>query len=461
MQNSSSVKTILVTGLALFAMFFGAGNLIYPVMIGYQSGTNQPLVTLGFLVTGVLLPMLGMIAAATSSSGILGIAERISHYPGMIFCWLMFLSTGVLYGLPRTATVSYSMSIGWALGDKNKWILFAYVGVFFLITLFFALNPNKILDKIGGWLTPILLTLLVILIIASYFVIPYQATAPVENYQTVPVIRGLLDGYSTLDALASFVFGVVIISTLRNHGFTPGRKLFQGTALAGLIAAFCLGIVYTGLSMFGSHLQSINNKITNGGEGLAVGTHYVFGAAGIYILAAIAILACLTTSVGLTGASTQFFSGLFPQIKRQYWVIIHVVLATGVANLGLDALLKMVIPIMFLCYPITIALVIVCLLDIIIPGHLYWSYRLSVWIAALFGLFDAIKQAGYLQETIELIPLAKYSLAWVVPVFLMLVLGLIIDYFQGRFKRNLDYDRVAWERNRSLMESGLGGNYQV
>lgn len=460
MQNSNSVKTIFITGLALFAMFFGAGNLIYPVMIGYQSGTNQPLVTIGFLITGVLLPMLGMIAAATSSSGILGIAERISHYPGLVFCWLMFLSTGVLYALPRTATVSYSMSLGWALGEDNGWALFAYVTVFFVITFIFSLNQDKILNKIGGWLTPALLILLITLIIASYFTIPYKPISPMEEYQTVPVIKGLLNGYGTLDALASFVFGVVIISSLRKQGFNSRRKLFQGTALSGIIAALCLGLVYAGLSMFGSRLQSIKSDIGNGGEGLAVGTHYVFGAAGIYILSAIAILACLTTAVGLTGASTQFFNGLFPQLERKYWVLIHVLVSLAVANLGIEALLKMIIPIMFLCYPITIALVIVCLLDIFVPGHLYWSYRLPVWIAAVFGLFDGIKQAGYLKETIELIPLAKYSLAWVIPVFLMLVLGLTIDYFQGRFKRDLDYDRLAWERNRSLMESGLGGDYQ-
>ena len=125
MNSKTSVRSVVVTGLALFAMFFGAGNLIFPVMIGVESGVEQVPATVGFMLTGVLLPMAGMIAAATSSSGVLGIIERISHYPGLIYCWLIFLSTGMLYAIPRTGAASYSMSFQAAAGDSHLW-LFVY-----------------------------------------------------------------------------------------------------------------------------------------------------------------------------------------------------------------------------------------------------------------------------------------------------------------------------------------------
>lgn len=463
MQAKSPVKMILVTGLALFAMFFGAGNLIFPVMIGVQAGTNQVSATLGFLATGVLLPVLGMVAAATSGSGILGISERISHYPGLVYCWMIFLSTGVLYALPRTATASYEMSFT-AVPEQYKTIgLWIYILVFFVIAGLATLNPGKLLEKIGGWLTPILLILLLILIVAS-LTVSSTAGTPAKEYAATPFITGLLNGYNTMDALASFAFGVVIISSLKNWGVVKRTALFQHTALAGIVAGVCLGIIYFGLSMVGLRVAHLSGaeKIENGGQALAYMNHYLFGATGAIIFGLIAILACLTTAMGLIGASTQFFMGLFPQINRRNWVIIHVVISLLVASMGLNFLLKLVVPMMYVCYPVTIALVLTCLVDIFVPGHLYWSYRLSVWISPIFGLISALRamEVG-LPDWLEMIPLYNLDLAWVVPVLTCFVIGFAIDISQGRMKRELDYDQIALERNQGLVAAGLAGNQAV
>ena len=458
MNSKTRVLNVLVTGLALFAMFFGAGNLIFPVMIGVESGVEQVPATIGFMLTGVLLPMAGMIAAATSSSGVLGIIERISHYPGLVFCWLIFLSTGMLYAIPRTAAASFSMSFQASTGDSHL-ALFIYTLVFFGIAGYLCLNPRNVLDRIGGLLTPALLILLAVMIIAAVATMDPSQAAPIEKYASTPTLKGIFDGYGTLDAIASFVFGVVIIRALRQKGFQPGRQLFGVTALSGVIAAFFLGLVYFGLSMVGSRVGRLNPDVKDGGEGLAFAAQHLFGPTGRVILGAIAILACLTTAIGLVEASTQFFRGLFPQVSRPVWVVLHVIVSLAIANLGLEALVNVIVPVMMFCYPITIMLVVTCILDIFIPGHMFWAYRLSVWLAAFFGLFDGLKAAGVLEEWIDsTIPLASLGLGWLIPSLVMLALGLIIDIAQGRMKQQYDYDAVARERNQSLVSAGLALN---
>ena len=458
MNSKTRVLNVLVTGLALFAMFFGAGNLIFPVMIGAESGVEQVPATIGFMLTGVLLPMAGMIAAATSSSGVLGIIERISHYPGLVFCWLIFLSTGMLYAIPRTAAASFSMSFQASTGDSHL-ALFIYTLVFFGIAGYLCLNPRNVLDRIGGILTPALLILLAVIIITAVATMSPSEAAPIEKYASTPTLKGIFDGYGTLDAIASFVFGVVIIRALRQKGFQPGRQLFGVTALSGVIAAFFLGLVYFGLSMVGSRVGRLNPDVKDGGEGLAFAAQHLFGPAGRVVLGAIAILACLTTAIGLVEASTQFFRGLFPQISRPVWVVLHVIISLAIANLGLEALVNVIVPVMMFCYPITIMLVVTCILDIFIPGHMFWAYRLSVWVAGIFGLFDGLKAAGVLENWIDTtIPLASLGLGWLIPSLVMLVLGLIIDIAQGRMKQAYDYDAVARERNQSLVSAGLAFN---
>lgn len=458
MNSKTRVLNVLVTGLALFAMFFGAGNLIFPVMIGVESGVEQVPATIGFMLTGVLLPMAGMIAAATSSSGVLGIIERMSHYPGLVFCWLIFLSTGMLYAIPRTAAASFSMSFQASTGDSHL-ALFIYTLVFFGIAGYLCLNPRNVLDRIGGILTPALLILLAVIIITAVATMSPSEAAPIEKYASTPTLKGIFDGYGTLDAIASFVFGVVIIRALRQKGFQPGRQLFGVTALSGVIAAFFLGLVYFGLSMVGSRVGRLDPGVKDGGEGLAFAAQHLFGPAGRVVLGAIAILACLTTAIGLVEASTQFFRGLFPQISRPVWVVLHVIISLAIANLGLEALVNVIVPVMMFCYPITIMLVVTCILDIFIPGHMFWAYRLSVWVAGIFGLFDGLKAAGVLENWIDTtIPLASLGLGWLIPSLVMLVLGLIIDIAQGRMKQAYDYDAVARERNQSLVSAGLAFN---
>ncbi|MDO4613658.1 MAG: branched-chain amino acid transport system II carrier protein [Actinomycetaceae bacterium] len=461
MTGKKHLYNVVITGLALFAMFFGAGNLIYPVFIGVEAGSATTSVALGFMATGVLLPLLAMVAAATSETGILGISERIGHWPGFAFCLMAFLSTGVLYAIPRVATVSYEMSVGGLVDSSSSQMsLIVYSFIFFAVTGALSMNPSTLIEKIGGWLTPALLLLLVVLITSALLNLAPVEHAPSQAFADAPLVKGILEGYNTLDAIASFVFGVIIITSLKARGYKRGTPLFRATALSGVVAGLLLGLVYFGLSELG--LRIGDSGVQNGGEGLSYAARTLFGHTGLVVLGAIAILACLTTAVGLTGASTAFFSGLFPRVPRNVIIVVHMAVSFAVANLGLNMLLKIVVPVMYLCYPVTIALVIVCLLDIFIPGHMYWTYRGAVWIAAVFGLIDAASAAelksGLLTALLDTIPLAHYSLGWLIPTLVAGLIGFIVDLKQNRLREHLDYDLMAREKNKGLVEAGIAGD---
>lgn len=423
------IRTLLVTGLALFAMYFGAGNLIFPVMIGIEAGTSVTPAITGFILTGVILPVLGMVAAATAPEGVEQIADRIGHRPGVVFTVIIFLSTGMLYAIPRVASVSYEMVVapvaggGWASQA-------AFLAVFFLATYLLAINPKGLLDRIGGWLTPVLLVFLFILILAAAITLPLDQGPAAGDYAGTPLTTGLIKGYFTMDAIASLVFGIVIISSLRRRGWNEPRKLFIGTALAGVIAGIALTAVYLGLASIGARLGGAG--MTNGAEALAHASDLIFGRSGQLIFGVIVLLACLTTAVGLTGASTQYFRTLLPAIGQVPMMAGHVIIAFLLANLGLEAILAVVAPVNQLIYPIVICLVALSLLNIGLRRNLWWTYRLTTWFAAAIGLLEALRSTGlsaltFLEAPLAALPLGEQHLPWLVPALVGFIIGLVLD----------------------------------
>lgn len=433
-MRKSRTYVLIVTGLALFAMFFGAGNLIFPVMIGVDSGQSLAPALLGFLGTGVLLPVLGIVAAATSNEGVSGISSRIGKYPGLVFTIVIFLSTGMLYAIPRVATISYEMGVVPLIGEgAGAGSLFIYTLVFFAVVFFLALNPKGFLDRIGTWLTPALLILLVILIVTAAVRMPSIPSAPTEEFANTPFATGLLQGYFTMDAIASLVFGIVIISSLQhNEQFNTKVKVFGGTAMAGIIAGALLAVMYVGLAMIGTRVRSFNPQ--NGAEALAIASSELFGS-GQILFGLIVVLACLTTAVGLVGASSQYFMTLFPRVSRTQMVFIHVLVSLALGNLGLEAILGIVAPINQLIYPVVICIVFIALFDIFVPGELHWTYRLTTWIAAFVAVFEALRSIGpafnWVHPYLDAFPLGPLQMSWVVPALVGFVVGLILDTVKG------------------------------
>lgn len=438
LRSKRDFKNILVTSLALFAMFFGAGNLIFPTMIGVNSGTSFYAAIFGFLCTGVALPALAMVASATSREGITSSSKRMGTQFGFLYTLIVFLSTGVLYAIPRVATVSYEMSVKQFFPHSyDRVSLAVYTVVFFALVALTCLNAQKLTERIGAILTPALLILITILVIVGIFTLSPVSHAPAEDFSSNALATGVLQGYFTMDAIAAFVFGGVIISSLQNYGFGEGKRLFGATVLTGFFAALILAVVYVGLAALGARVTDAS--VANGAVALSGMSHTLFGRAGMAVFGGIVFLACLTTAAGLVSASSQYFCRLFPTVSLPTMVMIHVFIAAALSNLGLDLILQVVAPINVFVYPITIIFTLVCILDIVIPGHMKWAYRAGAWTAALFAIVDSVRSVPGHETFADSIwthlPLGDAGLGWIVPAVIMTAIGLGIDVASGRIRK--------------------------
>ncbi|ANE04535.1 branched-chain amino acid transport system II carrier protein [Corynebacterium crudilactis] len=412
-------KAVLITSLMLFSMFFGAGNLIFPPMLGFSAGTNYLPAILGFLATGVLLPVLALIAVVVSGESVRDMASRGGKVFGLLFPIAAYLSIGAFYALPRTGAVSYST----AVGVDNALYSGIFNLIFFGVALGLSWNPNGIADKLGKWLTPILLALIVVLVVLSLIKLDGTPGEPTSAYAVQPAGAGLLEGYMTMDAIAALAFGIVVIAAFK---YQKVEKVRTATVAAALIAGILLAAVYLGLGSIG---QIVTGEF---GDGTAILNHAAastMGEIGRIIFVAILILACMTTAVGLIGATSEFFNSLLPGISYHVWAVVFSLISFGVATMGLDTVLSIAAPVINFIYPSAITLVFLTLIEPLL-FRFKWTYLLGIWTAVAWALLLAVPA---LVPYVEWAPLHEMSLGWAVPVLIASAIGLVID---GNKKRS-------------------------
>ena len=428
--------TTVVTGLMLFALFFGAGNLIFPPVLGASAGDRLPAVMAGFLITGVLLPLVAVIAVSTSGEGILGLARRVGGRFGAVAPAAVYLSIGPLYAIPRVVTVAYELAtrpvlelLGTAPG---RWTLPAHAAGFLVVSVLIALRPSRLADRVGRWLTPALLVLIAVLCVATIAgddVVERAASGP---YAASPFSTGLTQGYLTMDVLAATVFGIVVIQTLRSRGIGSTGRVVRATAAAGGIAATLLAAVYIGLAMIGTRT---GGAADDGTALLRSAASSALGPAGVIVFAAIVILACLTTSVGLLSAWAGYAYATLPRTTFSRHLVAGAGCALILSNLGLAVIIRIVAPLTLLLYPITITLVAATILDVVAPGRLRTAYTWPVAVAGVLGLVSALAEAGWNAPSALLARSGAWngSTGWIAPTLLALVLGAALDVRAGRW----------------------------
>ena len=428
--------TTVVTGLMLFALFFGAGNLIFPPVLGASAGDRLPAVMAGFLITGVLLPLVAVIAVSTSGEGILGLARRVGGRFGAVAPAAVYLSIGPLYAIPRVVTVAYELAtrpvlelLGTAPG---RWTLPAHAAGFLIVSVLIALRPSRLADRVGRWLTPALLVLIAVLCVATIAgddVVERAASGP---YAAAPFSTGLTQGYLTMDVLAATVFGIVVIQTLRSRGIGSTGRVVRATAAAGGIAAALLAAVYIGLAMIGART---GGAADDGTALLRSAASSALGPAGVVVFAAIVILACLTTSVGLLSAWAGYAYATLPRTTFSRHLVAGAGCALILSNLGLAVIIRIVAPLTLLLYPITITLVAATILDVVAPGRLRTAYTWPVAVAGVLGLVSALAEAGWNAPSALLARSGAWngSTGWIAPTLLALVLGAALDVRAGRW----------------------------
>lgn len=432
LTRKESFSFTIAIGFMLFALFFGAGNLIFPAMLGQSAGTNVWSANAGFVVTGVGLPLLGVLALGFSGKGDLhAMASKVHPLFGIIFTTILYLAIGPLFAIPRTGSVSYEIGVKPFLGDDVGFMpLLIFTLIFFAITCFFSLNASKIVDIVGKVLTPLLLIFIGILIVTAIVNPLGDFKAPTETYMDNAFFKGFQEGYLTMDTLASFVFGIIVINAIRDKGITAKKQVMFTCMKAGLIAAGLLAVIYTALTYIGASSVGKLGLLDNGGTVLSgVSTHY-FGPNGRLLLGLIVVAACLTTSIGLITACSSYFHKIFPSISYKKIAIILSVFSALFANVGLMKLIAISVPVLTAIYPIAICLIFLTFLDSVFNGRSE-VYIGCIGMTFIVSLFDGLNAAGFTIKVIDdlfttILPLYSVGLGWILPAIVGGILGYLV-----------------------------------
>ncbi|KKJ95714.1 branched-chain amino acid transporter [Stutzerimonas stutzeri] len=423
---------LLALGFMTFALFLGAGNIIFPPSAGMASGEFIWQAALGFLLTGVGLPLLTVVALARVGGGMDRLTAPLGKVAGTVLAVAVYLAIGPLFATPRTAVVSFEMGIAPFSGNAGM-PLFIYTLVFFAAMLFLVLNPGQLVNRIGKFITPVLLAALLVLGGAAIFAPAGEVGAASESYRASPLIKGFLEGYLTMDTLGALVFGIVIATAIRDRGVTEPALVTRYSMIAGVIAAVGLSLVYLALFYLGATSQGIAAGAENGVQILTTYVQHTFGTPGSLLLAVVITLACLTTAVGLTTACGEFFSALLPVSYRTV-VVVFALFSLLAANQGLTQLISVSVPVLVGLYPLAIVLVALSLLD------RFWVSPSRVFVPVMavtliFGVVDGLAAAGFTDWVPVLftqLPLADQSMGWLVPVLVMLVFAVVTDRLLSR-----------------------------
>src|SRR5699024_11123683 len=379
MNNKLNLSSHMAIGFMLFALFFGAGNLIFPAQLGQHAGTSLGPAAIGFLITGVGLPLMGILAMGFSGSkNLQELASRVHPVYGVFFTALLYLTIGPFFAAPRTGTVAYEVGIAPFVAEGSHQMgLLIFTIIFFAIAMLFSLFPARLVDNVGKILAPALAILLAILLLFALANPMGAIQPPEEAYETGAFVTGFLEGYNTMDALASLVFAIIIISAIRSLGVTSKERIFAEAAKSGIIATVLLAVIYVGIAYIGATSTTVLGIFDNGGPVLSGAAAHYFGTFGTVILAAVIILACLTTAIGLITANAEYFNTLFPNISYKAFVVIFSLLTFTVANFGLSNIINFSIPVLMFLYPLAIVLMLLTFLSPLF-NHSQLVYRATI-----------------------------------------------------------------------------------
>ncbi|MFC7319455.1 branched-chain amino acid transport system II carrier protein [Halobacillus campisalis] len=425
-------RNILFVGFMLFALFFGAGNLIYPVSLGMEAGTSYLPAIIGFVLTGVGLPIITVAAISLVRNGAVELAGRVHPLFGIVFTSIIYLAIGPFFGIPRAANVGFETGISPWIGGVSSLGLIVFTIIFFALVFITSLNPSKLVDRVGQWLTPALFLAILGLVIGSFFLLNGDIQPAQEKYSSQPFSAGFIEGYLTMDAIASLAFGIIVVSSFRDRGITDPRELTYRTVQAGSVTAVGLTAVYVSIGWIGAKMAT-EGEYANGSAVLSGAADLMYGNIGTLLLGVIVLLACFTTCVGLTVACGQFFSKRFTSLSYKKVITFITILSFSISNLGLNEIIAYSVPVLVFLYPIAIVLVILTFIGSAFD-HSPYVYRGAVLLTSLVSLYDGLVEFGFsmsfVEPLISSMPLYQFSLSWVAPALIGGIAGWLISYMK-------------------------------
>lgn len=443
MNKRLSFSSYFVIGIMLFALFFGAGNLIFPAELGQNAGTQLWPAILGFLVTGVGLPFLGILVMGVSGSkNLQELSSRVHPIYGIFFTALLYLTIGPFFAAPRTGAVAYDIGISPFVGKGYEQMgLLIFTFIFFAATLWFSLNPAKLVERIGKLLSPGIIILLLALLAVAIINPIGPITGPQEAYAHDTFLKGFTEGYNTMDALASLVFGIIVINAIRAMGVTRTSHVLSATAKSGAVAAVFLGIIYVGIAYLGATTTKTFGLFDTGGPVLAEAASHYFGMTGTIMLSIVILLACLTTSIGLMTACGAYFHTLFPKVSYKLFTTLFTLITFIIANFGLANIIQYSVPVLVFLYPLAMVLMLLTFLSplfknarvvymtatvvtffiSIVDGIVSFmnTFKLAFpdWLSAIIKAYDTV------------LPLYSQGLGWLIPALIVIVITGVPAWF--------------------------------
>ncbi|TVZ56441.1 LIVCS family branched-chain amino acid:cation transporter [Lutibacter sp. Hel_I_33_5] len=426
----NKTKEIWIAGFALFSLFFGAGNLLLPPLLGYNAGNNWFWVTIGFMITAVVIPIIGIMAHAKLQGTLYDFGKKVSPTFSLIYCVIVYIIS-IAIPSPRTASATHEIAIHPIFGTSPLLTSCVY----FALVLVFVLNRSKILNLIGKYLTPFIVIILVLVIGIGLF-----SSDMIMNPSkfTTPIVDGILEGYQTFDAIGAVVVGGVVIISLNLKGLNSFDEKKELIKKAGIIAGSGLFIIYAGLIAVGAFYGSevfVDGSLSNDMQranllrGISKST---LGNIGNVFLSTLIALACFTTAVGIITGTADYFKGLFKDSQKAYisTAIVGCLIGILVGQMDFHSIIVIALPVLMFIYPITIVLI---LLNILPDKYASKSvFRTVVLVTFIFSIPDFL---GFIipRENLmgikNMIPLANQSLGWVIPAIITFI-GLNLKKFR-------------------------------
>ncbi|QQV09381.1 branched-chain amino acid transport system II carrier protein [Acinetobacter johnsonii] len=424
-MTSLRTRDIVALGFMTFALFIGAGNIIFPPIVAQQAGEHVWLAAFGFLITAVGLPVITIIALSRVEGSIQILSSPLGKIASLILTITCYLTVGPLFATPRTATVSYEIGFSSYLGTSSSSLLI-YSAIYFSLVTLISLYPNKILDTVGYVLSPLKILSLTILGIAAMMIPTGFVPPAINNYIDSPVSEGFVNGYLTMDTLGALVFGIVIIQAIRSRGVSNPKLITRYAVIASIISGIGLTVVYLSLFKLGLGSHEVAANASNGAVILHAYVQHAFGDLGSIFLSAMIFIACMVTAIGLTCACAEYFSSI-TKIGYKVWVFILIGFSFIISNLGLTKLIAFSVPVLSAIYPPAIVVIMLSF------GWKFFNHPRRVIapvtaVSLVFGLLDGLKVANFeLPYALTHLPLAEQNLAWLIPSLVVFVIAVVID----------------------------------
>ena len=424
-----SLKEISAVSLMLFAMFFGAGNMIFPPTLGAAAGENVFTALLGYVMGDAGLAILGIAAVSLIGQDLNDLGNLVGRRFAIIFSLAIYLLIGPLFALPRTATVSFEITVVPFLNGGSSLIAsLIFTFIFFLLAYYLSRNPKKIVEIVGKILTPLLLFSIALIFIAALFN-PYgeigQATG---GYLDYPFFTGFIEGYNAVDGPAGLAFAAVVITAIQGIGLRSEKAIAKYTIISGFGAGIVLAIVYFALAYLGAHSGSLGT-FENGGQMLIAIANTTTGKIGVILLSIAVLLACLTTAIGLITAFGEFISTQYPIISYQAAIFATTLFSFVISNVGLTTLIQFSLPVLLIIYPVTIIISIQAFFAKLVGNRrgFYWLGLLFTFIVSVILSLDSLNiSLGFLSSFVQALPLYDAGVAWFLPAIVGSLLGLLL-----------------------------------